>query len=474
LVIDEVVHAGNVILLVQNIENIFGAGGFDFDISGVLYEYLKNGGITFIGTTTQSAYETHIASHEAVSTVFTTIQFPEPDPTSALFMLFEQIGDIEKQYRCEITYSAVKSLIDLSSSYLTERYLPGKAITMLENVATAHHLHTNDVLITKQKIEEYISAETHILLGEPTAEEKTLLLNLESELHKKVISQHQAIEAIATAMRRVRSGIKTEKRPIATFLFLGPTGVGKTETAKALASLYFGSDDKMIRLDMSEYQTQDSINKLLGEHTGETYAEHAFTEIVAQNPFSLILLDEFEKAHPQILNLFLQVFDDGRLTDNKGKTVSFQNAIIIATSNAGSEFIRQHAGQISDPKIFSNQLMDVVMESHIYTPELVNRFDEVVVFNPLTKDDLRQVAKLQLQEAFSSLEEKNIYVSTDDLLVSKIVEESYDEEFGARAIRRYITATVSEFVSQQILRDTIKKGAHVNLTVDSTGQITVR
>jgi ATP-dependent Clp protease ATP-binding subunit ClpA len=225
---------------------------------------------------------------------------------------------------------------------------------------------------------------------------------------------------------------------------------------------------------MSEYQTQDSINKLLGEHTGQAYAEHAFTEVVAQNPFSLVLLDEFEKAHPQILNLFLQVFDDGRLTDNKGKTVSFQNAIIIATSNAGSEYIRQHADQAADPKTFSKQLMDVVMQSHIYTPELVNRFDEVVVFHPLTKDNLRQVAKLQLQESFAPLEEKSIYVSADDLLVSKIVEDSYDEEFGARAIRRYITGTVSEFVSQKILRDEITKGAHVTLTVDSSGQITVR
>ncbi|HRN96028.1 MAG TPA: ATP-dependent Clp protease ATP-binding subunit [Candidatus Levybacteria bacterium] len=473
-VIDEVLHAGNVILLIQNIENIFGAGGFDFDISGVLYKYLKNGGITIIGTTTQTAYKTHIASHEAIATVFTTIQFPEPDPTSALFMLFERIGDIERQYRCEITYSAVKSLIDLSSSYLTDRYLPGKAITLLESIATAHNLHGKNNYITKEKVEEYITSQTHILLGEPTKEEKQLLLHLEDELHKRVVSQPRAVEVIASAMRRVRSGMKTEKRPIAVFLFLGPTGVGKTETAKALAEVYFGNTDHMIRLDMSEYQTQDSLGKLLGESVGSTYSEHAFTEVVSQNPFSLILLDEFEKAHPQILNLFLQVFEDGRLTDNKGRTISFQNTIIIATSNAGSEYIRQHTTQTNDHAAFTKQLLDVVMQAHIYTPELINRFDEVVVFHQLTKESLQAVAKLLLQEALAPLEDKKIFISFDESLVTKVVNDSYDEQFGARSIRRYIASTVSEFVSQQILKDTFTKGSHVTLSVDSNGSITVR
>lgn len=267
-IIDETVHAGNIILLIQNIENIFGAGGFDFDISGVLFNYLKNGAITIIGTTTQSAYKTHIAPHEAISNVFTPIQFPEPDQNAALFMLFERIGDIETHNKCEITYSAVKAVVDLSSSYLTDKYLPGKAITLLESIVTAHHLHSNTIQITKEKVEEYISSQTHILLGEPTKEEKNLLLNLEDELHKRVVSQSKAVSVIASAMRRVRSGMRNEKRPIAVFLFLGQTGVGKTETAKALAAVYFGSEDAMIRLDMSEYQTQDSLSKLLGESVG--------------------------------------------------------------------------------------------------------------------------------------------------------------------------------------------------------------
>lgn len=472
-IIDEVRHAGNIVLLIQNIENIFGAGGFDFDISGVLYQYLKDGGLIVLGTTTQSGYKSHIASKDAVSSVFTTIQLPEPDKTKALFMLFEKIGQIEKEYGCEVTYPAVKALIDYSDSYLTERYLPGKALTLLESIATSHHLNGKNIHITKETVEEFISAQTHILLGEPTKEEKALLLNLEGELKKRVVSQPAAVDAIAAAMRRVRSGMKTQKRPIAVFLFLGPTGVGKTETAKALASVYFGSDDHMIRLDMSEYQTQDSLPKLLGEGVGGMYAQNAFTETVAQNPFSLILLDEFEKAHPQILNLFLQVFEDGRLTDNKGRTISFQNTIIIATSNAGSEYIRTHSADEVDQQTKTRQLLDEIMRSRVYTPELLNRFDEIVMFNPLTKESLRAVAKLLLQESFAPLENKKITILFDDSLVEKVITESFDEQFGARAIRRYITNTVAEFVSQLILQDKIKKGTTVTLSVDSSGSITV-
>jgi ATP-dependent Clp protease ATP-binding subunit ClpC len=473
-VIDEVLHAGNIVLLIQNIENIFGAGGFDFDISGFLYQYLKTGGIILLGTTTQVAYKTHIASKDALSNLFTSIELPEPNKNDALFMLFEKIGEIENEYRCEVTYPAVKALIDYSDSYLTDRCLPGKAITLLESIATAHHLNGKNIHITKETVEEFISAQTHILLGEPTTEEKALLLNMEEELKKRVVSQPLAVQVIASAMRRVRSGLKTERRPIAVFLFLGPTGVGKTETAKALASVYFGSDDHMIRLDMSEYQSQESLPKLLGESVGEQYSQNAFTEIVAQSPFSLILLDEFEKAHPQILNLFLQVFDDGRLTDNKGRTISFQNSIIIATSNAGSEFIRNHIKDSTENTLVTKQLLDEIMKAKIYTPELINRFDEVVVFNPLTKESLKSVAQLLLTEAFEPLKDKNITITFDDLLIEKVVADSYDEQFGARAIRRYITSTISEFVSKQILQDKIVKGNTVMLSVDSSGEITIR
>lgn len=472
--IDEVGHAGNVIVLIQNIENIFGAGGFDFDISGVLYEYLKNGMLTVIGTTTNSAYNTYIAKNEAVASVFTSIKFEQPDKNTTLFMMFEKVGGIEKQYGVDITYSAVESLVNLSDSYLTDRSLPGKAITVLEDIATAQHIKGRKPIITKETVEDYLSAKTRILLGEPTKEEKELLLNLEDKMHERIVSQERAVQVIASAMRRVRSGLKSGHRPIAVFLFLGQTGVGKTETAKALAEVYYGSRESMIRLDMSEFQTQDSISKLLGEQVGEEYAENAFTEQVSRNPFSLILLDEFEKAHPQILNLFLQVFEDGRLTDNKGRTVSFQNTIIIATSNAGSEYIRQQSGQISDMDIFTKQLMDMLMKSGQFKPELLNRFDETVVFTPLSQQNLLAVAQLLLQEALAPLQDKQINITFDQAVLTKIVSESYDEQFGARNVRRYITDKVSGYISNLILNDQIKKGSEVLLSVDSSNQFTIR
>ncbi len=472
--IDEAGHAGNIILFIQNIENIFGAGGFDFDISGVLYDYLKNGMLTVIGTTTNSAYNTHIANREATAALFTAIDLPEPDEDTTLYMLFEKVGDIERQYGVDITYSAVKTLTTLSGSYLTDRALPGKAITVLEDIATSQQIKGKHPIITKEVVEAHLSAKTRIIIGNPTKEEKELLLNLEDKLHERIVSQDRAVQVVANAMRRVRSGLKSGHRPIAVFLFLGQTGVGKTETAKALAEVYFGSDESMIRLDMSEFQNQDSIGKLLGEQVGQEYAENAFTEQVAKNPFSLILLDEFEKAHPQILNLFLQVFEDGRLTDNKGRTVSFQNSIIIATSNAGSEYIRQQAGQITDIDVFTKQLMDMLMRSGQFKPELLNRFDETVVFTPLTKENLLSVASLLLQKALAPLQDKQISITFDQAILNKIVSESYDEYFGARNIRRYITSTVSGYISDLVLKDQLKKGSQAVLTVDSSNQITIR
>jgi ATP-dependent Clp protease ATP-binding subunit ClpA len=471
-VIAEVSHAGNIILFIQNIENIFGAGGFDFDLSGTLAEYLQSNSLTVIGSTTQGAYKTYIAKHESTSQFFTTIQLPEPEAQDALFMLFEKVGTLERQYGVDITYSAVKTLVELSSSYSPDRYLPGKAVTVLETIATGLNLKGKDRVISKEIIEAYLTSTTHILIGDPTAEEKNLLLHLEEELHKRVIRQETAITAVSSALRRVRSGLKSEHRPIAVFLFMGPTGVGKTETAKALAKIYFGSEDAMIRLDMSEYQTQDSIKKLLGEGVGEAYSEHAFTEQIAQNPFSLVLLDEFEKGHPQILTLFLQVFEDGRLTDNKGRTISFQNTIIIATSNAGSEFIREHVAEAAAPR-FKQQLIEQLLQSRIFSPELLNRFDETIVFTPLEKEDLKQVTQLLLVKAFAPLAEKHITVTVDQKLRDKILTDAYDEQFGARNIRRYITDHVLEYVSKLILEDRLRKGMSVTLTVDTTGAISV-
>src|ERR1700704_3539545 len=241
----------------------------------------------------------------------------------------------------------------------------------------------------------------------------------------------------------------TSTRPI-SFLFLGPTGVGKTETARALATLYFGGQDKMIRLDMSEYTTQDSVKRLLGAEPGQGNERGELTEKVRENPFSLVLLDEFEKAHPDILNLFLQVLEDGRLTDNHGKTISFVNTIIIATSNAGSEFIREKIAQGKpDQKTFQQELLELLQSKGIFKPELLNRFDEIIAFSPLGDAEVTAVTNLLLKSLAHDLEKKDIYITFDQSVIEKIVKEGFDQQFGARPLRRFIQHSIEDVVAQK-------------------------
>lgn len=469
--IEDISHAGNVLLFIQNIENIFGGGGTNFDISGVLFEHLKNGSIQMIGTTTHAGYQTYLANKGSIANLFEAIRLEEPDKPSALFMLFEKVPEIEQKYHVGLSYSAVKATIDLNASYFPDRYLPGKALALLETVVSNARI-AKKKRIEKDDVIKEIEAKTNIILQAPTQDEKETLLHLEDEIHKRIINQEQAVKAIASALRRMRSGFSKENRPIAAFLFLGPTGVGKTETAKALAQIYFHDENNMIRLDMSEYQTQDVLPRLLGAQPGQEYIPNTLTEQVKEHPFSLVLLDEFEKAHPHLLDIFLQVFDDGRLTDNAGKTISFANTIIIATSNAGSELVRENVEQ--DEKKLHDLLIDTLLKKNIFKPELVNRFDEVVVFHPLSHEHIKQVVGLLLQSLAKQLSKQEITLQYDDSVVEKIIQEGYNIEFGARNIRRYIEGTIEELISKKILENALTNGSVCTLFVDEQGTISVR
>lgn len=468
--IQDIAHAGNVLLLIQNIENIFGGGGINFDISGVLFEYLKNGSIQMIGTTTHSAYRTYLATKGSVANLFEIIRLEEPDKPTALFMLFEKVPEMEQKYHVRLSYSAVKATIDLNASYFPDRYLPGKALALLENVASNARINKKK-RIEKEDVIKEVETKTNIILEAPTQDEKDTLLHLEDEIHKRIVDQEQAVSAIASAMRRMRSGFSKENRPISTFLFLGPTGVGKTETAKALAQIYFHDETRMIRLDMSEYQTQEALSRLLGAQPGQEYIPNTLTEQVKEHPFSLILLDEFEKAHPHILDIFLQVFDDGRLTDNAGKTISFANTIIIATSNAGSELVRENVDQ--DEKKLHDLLIDTLLKNNIFKPELINRFDEVVVFHPLSHEHIKQIVGLLLQSLAKQLSKQEITLQYDDAVVEKIIQDAYNVEFGARNVRRYIEGTIEELISKKILENTLANGGVCTLTVDQQGNLAI-
>lgn len=473
LLFSDITHSGNAIIYIPTIENIFGGGGLNFDVSGVLYDYIKNTKFSIIGSTTPSGFKSYIEKKEAIMSLFETIRFEEPSVEDAIFILCEKVAELQEKYRLHFTYAAIQKAVELSSSYLPDSYLPGKAITLLEDVASVSKV-SKKTHVTDKDIVARIEQKTNILISSPDEVEKDLLLHLEDVLKKQIIDQDEAVITIANALRRVRSGFKNSKRPIATFLFLGPTGVGKTESARVLSNLYFKDDKKMIRLDMSEYQTPDSVKRLLGGLPGEDSGVSPFIESLKQHPFSLVLLDEFEKAYPKILDLFLQVFEEGVLTDNQGRKVSFINTIIIATSNAGSELIRERMFKGEIIEEFRPALMEYLQRQHIIRPELLNRFDDVVMFKPLSKEAIRKVAGLLLNQSFARLSEQQIEFSYEDVVITKIIDEGYNYEFGARNVRRYIEKNIESYIATLLLEGKIAKGEKKILSVDSTGNFLVR
>ncbi|MCL4354933.1 AAA family ATPase [Patescibacteria group bacterium] len=405
-IINELSHSGNIIIFVQDFENILGASSFQIDLSGALIPYIEKGVIRFIATTTNSAYKKFIESRHELLSSFEVINIKEPDHINGLLMLFISAIQVEKELGISLSYRAVLSSLENADKYNKSEILPGSAISLLTDSANSVRLRGKRDII-EQDVLDQISKKIDVPVGEPTKEEKKLLLNLENQIHKRVIGQEEAVKAVSEGMRRLRSGLSKKNKPI-SFLFLGPTGVGKTETAKALAENYYGAENRMLRLDMSEYATEEGAKRLLGSLPGEEEQPGELTDKIYDNPYTLVLLDEFEKADPKILNLFLQVFDDGRLTDNKGKTVSFANSIIIATSNAGSEFIREN---IKNASTLKERLLEELQTKGLFKPELLNRFDDVIVFKPLDKEQIIEVVKLLLEKVKKTMLDKDVGIT---------------------------------------------------------------
>jgi len=320
-------------------------------------------------------------------------------------------------------------------------------------------------LLLQEDVQYIVSGKIEIPLGELQTEEKEKLKNLEKIMHQRVVNQEEAISGLCEAMRRARAGVSGGKKPIGTFLFLGPTGVGKTETTKALAEAYFCSEKRMIRLDMSEYQQLDSINRLIGSPDGK---EQGFLITAIRNdPFSLVLLDEIEKAHQNILNLFLQVLDEGRLTDSSGRTVSFLNTIIVGTSNAGAEFIREAVLAGKGQAALKTELLDKIQRDNIFRPEFLNRFDEISVFCPLSKDHLKKIAELMLNSLNKRLSSQGLGVLISPELLDKLVELGNNPFFGAREIRRVVQDRVENFVAKKIINGETKRGDLISIDVSA-------
>ncbi len=462
-IFNEAIRAGNIILFFDNFHALFSSkqGVGQVNISEIIMPYLQ-GTINIIGTTTIKDYHKNIEANPGVAQALDKINVAEPNAEETIQILEEMVPVIEHRDGVFWPYQSLREVVRVASRYIQNAPFPQKAIKVVDEVSVAVAKSGRKIVMVKD-IDELMSSKLEVPVTQAEGKEAEKLLHLEEFLHMRVIGQNEAISVIASAMRRARSGIQNEKRPIGTFLFLGPTGVGKTETSKALAEAYFGSEKSMIRIDMSEYQEPSSVYRLIGSPpaAGSEGDKGQLTTAVMDNPFSLILLDEIEKAHPNILTLFLQVFDDGRLTDSSGRTVDFTNTIIISTSNAGSELIRQNIQKGIAGDQMKKSLLDFLQKEGIFKPEFLNRFDAVVAFHPLSQDQIVKVAELMLDQLAQRMAEKEITLEFTEGAVSKLAKQGFDPVYGARPMRRVIQDKVENILAQAILSGKIPRGSKV-------------
>jgi ATP-dependent Clp protease ATP-binding subunit ClpC len=370
-------------------------------------------------------------------------------------VLESRAGGIEYKHNVFFSYDAIAEAVKMSMRFLHEVPLPESAIELItEAAAHAKNKKGENALVGVEDVAAVISSKTGIPATSISSDESARLLQLETEMHKRVIGQDEAVSLVANALRRARAEIRSTKKPISTFLFVGPTGVGKTELAKTIAEVYFGGENRMIRIDMSEYQDKQAVYRLIGEpHKPGT---GLLTEAVRQRPFSLVLLDEMEKADPDVLNLFLQVFDDGRLTDSVGKVIDFTNTIIIATSNAGTSFVQEQMQSGESTEKIRQQLVHGELKKY-YRPEFLNRFDGIVLFTYLDRSAIKKVAELMLRRVAQDLEQRGVELKVEDAALESIADVGFDMEFGARPMRRAFQDHVENRLAELVLAGKLKR-----------------
>lgn len=454
-IIHEVVATGNVILVIEDIHNLLGAKstGSGSDVAEILMNYLSQGYLQVIGTSTTEEFKKYIQNKETFLRRFQVVKIKEMTQPDAIKVLEARSGFIEAKQHVFFSYDSLESCVTLTDRYIKDRHLPSKAIDLAEEAAIlCREKRGENSIITKEEVAAVLSEKTNVEVGSITTSEAQKLLNFESIMHESIVGQHEAIEAISKAMRRSREELRDTKRPIASFLFLGPTGVGKTETAKTIAKVYFGNENNMIRLDMSEYQEKSSLIKMIGDPNTKGY----LTEAVRANPFSVVLLDELEKAHPDILNLFLQVIDDGRLTDGYGRTIDFTNTIIIATSNAATASIQAGFSQGMQLSEIYEGLMQDVLEKY-FRVEFLNRFDRIVIFSPLQPNEIVEITKLLLNKLQKLLEDKGIVFQYTEVAAADLAKKGYSPKFGARPLRRLIQDTVDDALAKLMLEQQLTR-----------------
>ena len=529
--LDTVKKAGDVILFIDEIHTIVNAGGAEgaVDAANILKPMLARGEIQTIGATTIDEYRKYIEKDAALERRFQPIVVDQPSVDDTILILKGLRDKYEAHHKVEITDEAIEAAANLSDRYITDRFLPDKAIDLVDEAASRKRIFAfslpDDIKKAEEKLaslnydikeashnEQFEKAEklkverdklkkivdegrenydkekanaklsigeediaeivadwTGIPVSKLTEAESKRLLNLEDTLHKRVIGQSEAVSAVARAIKRARAGIADPKRPIGSFIFLGPTGVGKTELSKALAEAMFGDENLMIRVDMSEYMDKSNVSKLIGSAPGFVGFDEGgqLTEKVRRKPYSVVLFDEIEKAHPDVFNMLLQILEDGRLTDSHGRTVSFKNTIIIMTSNVGaSELNRtQKLGFGSEDDYDDVRDRQINALKQVMKPEFINRIDEIVVFTPLEKPDVEKIADIMLKNLEKRLEDHGITLEISDEAKAHLVDKGYDKEYGARPMRRTIQRQVEDKLSEEILKGNISDNGHVKITL---------
>jgi ATP-dependent Clp protease ATP-binding subunit ClpC len=546
-IMDEIRQAGNVILVIDEVHTLIGAGAAEgaIDAANILKPALARGELQCIGATTLDEYRKHIERDAALERRFQPVMVGEPSVDETIEILYGLRDRYEQHHKLKISDEALVAAAKLSDRYISDRYLPDKAIDLIDEAGSRVRLINSQLppaakeldkelrqilkekddavrsqdfdragelrdremeikaeiraiaqsktnaaggdgvepVVTEEDIAHIVASWTGVPVNKLTESESEKLLHMEDTLHQRLIGQDDAVKAVSRAIRRARVGLKNPNRPIASFVFSGPTGVGKTELAKSLASYFFGSEEAMIRLDMSEYMERHTVSKLIGSPPGYVgYNEGGqLTEAVRRRPYTVVLFDEIEKAHPDVFNMLLQILEDGRLTDAKGRTVDFKNTLLILTSNIGSKVIEKGGSGIGfefaedQTESQYNRIRSLVNEElkQYFRPEFLNRLDEIIVFRQLNKAEVTEIADIMLKEVFGRLTEKGITLEVSDRFKDRLIQEGYSPSYGARPLRRAIMRLLEDSLAEEILSGRIKDGDVAYVDVDDNGVVQV-
>nr|ARW64231.1 Clp protease ATP binding subunit [Chondria sp. (in: red algae)] len=546
-IMDEIKSATNVILVIDEVHTLIGAGAAEgaIDAANLLKPALARGELQCIGATTLEEYRKHIEKDAALERRFQPVLVGEPTVEETIEILFGLRDRYEKHHQLKMSDEALAAAAKYANQYISDRFLPDKAIDLIDEAGSRvrllnsqlppaareldrelravlktkdeairaqkyekaeqyrtremeikaqiaaiaqsktseQDLQIEDPVVTEEDIAEIVAFWTGIPVTKLTKSESEKLMHMEETLHSRIIGQEEAVVAVSRAIRRARVGLKNPNRPIASFIFSGPTGVGKTELTKALASYFFGAQEAMVRLDMSEYMERHTVSKLIGSPPGYVgYSEGGYlTEAVRKRPYTVILFDEIEKAHPDIFNLLLQILEDGRLTDAKGRTIDFKNTLLIMTSNIGSKVIEKGGGslgfELGESQVESqyNRIRSLVNEElkQYFRPEFLNRLDEIIVFRQLTKEEVREIADLMLDEVFDRIKQQDIELSVTERFKNRLVDEGYNPSYGARPLRRAVMRLLEDSLAEEVLSGKIKSGDSAVVDVSDDGQVKV-